>query len=162
MEGIGRTVQLFCVGSKVNQTKSVMISSTSNCRSGEVSSTVSLQINPSELQGQYYSKQTETVPEPQRRESWLVVTLIISVTLLVVILVFVTILLILAHRKGGLSLFGFVIKRERDIYQNQHCSPTANGSDNTYEMPLSPTKQPTYEEMKKSDVRKEEYEALSF
>lgn len=29
----------------------------------------------------------------------------------------------------------------RDIYQNQHCSPTANESDNTYEMPLSPIKQ---------------------
>lgn len=231
IEGIGRTVQLLCVGSKVNQTKSVMekimwcirkknntkwkpivlqedkiesmintsgkitiyskityhligldkyidvmcqISSSSNCGSGEVSSTVSLQINPSELQGQYYPKQRETVPEPERRESWLVVTMIISVTLLICIM---------------FLLFGFVIKRKckqvvtapnenysntelnrgcspreiaGDIYQNQHCSPTANESDNTYEMPLSPIKQPTYEEMKKTDVHKEEYEALSF
>ncbi|XP_065929730.1 uncharacterized protein [Magallana gigas] len=230
IEGIGRTVQLLCVGSKVNQTKSVMekimwcirkknntkwkpivlqedkiesmintsgkitiyskityhligldkyidvmcqISSSTNCGSGEVSSTVSLQINPSELEDQYYPKQREIV-EPERRESWLVVTTIISVTLLIGIL---------------FLLFGFVIKRKckqvvtapnedysntelnrgcspkgraGDIYQNQHCSPTANESDNTYEMPLSPIKQPTYEEMNKSDVRKEEYEALSF
>lgn len=31
MEGIGRTVQLFCVGSKVNQTKSVMVKSYFRC-----------------------------------------------------------------------------------------------------------------------------------
>lgn len=149
------------------------ISSSTNCGSEEVSSTVSLQINPSELEDQYYPKQREIV-KPERRESWLVVTMIISVTLLICIM---------------FLLFGFVIKRKckqvvtapnedysntelnrgcspreiaGDIYQNQHCSPTANESDNTYEMPLSPIKQPTYEEMHKSDVRKEEYEALSF
>lgn len=49
-----------------------------------------------------------------------------------------------------------------DIYQNQHCSSTANESGNTYEMPLSPNKQPTYEEIDRKDGRKEEYEALSF
>lgn len=31
MEGIGRTVQLLCVGSKVNQTKSVMVKSYFRC-----------------------------------------------------------------------------------------------------------------------------------
>lgn len=36
--------------------------------------------------GQYYPKQRETVPEPERRESWLVVTMIISVTLLICIM----------------------------------------------------------------------------
>lgn len=38
--------------------------------------------------GQYYPKQRETVPEPERRESWLVVTMIISVTLLICIMFF--------------------------------------------------------------------------
>lgn len=169
MEGIGRTVQLLCVGSKVNQTKSVMekimwcirkenntkwkpivlqedkieslintsgkitiyskityhligldkyidvmcqVSSSSNCGSGEVSSTVSLQINPSELADQYYTKQRETVTEHERRESWLVVTLIISVTLLIGIL---------------FLLFGFVIKRKcKQVVTapNEDCSNT--------------------------------------
>lgn len=58
------------------------------------------------LQGQYYLKQREIIPETARREAWMVVTMIVSVTLLVVILFLVTLLLILSHRKGGLSLFG--------------------------------------------------------
>lgn len=31
MEGIGRTVQLLCIGSKVNQTKSIMVKSYFRC-----------------------------------------------------------------------------------------------------------------------------------
>ncbi|XP_065928833.1 uncharacterized protein [Magallana gigas] len=161
---------------------------TYQCGSGVISSNVSLQINPSESEGQYYLKKREKV-EPERREAWLAVTLIISVTLLVVILLLVTVLLKLAHRKGGLSLFGFVIKREskqivtgpnenytntefnrdhspeeiaRDFYQIQHSSSTSNESGNTYEMNFNPDKQPTYEEMNKNDDPKEEYENLSF
>lgn len=40
--GLEKSIDVMC-----------QISSTSNCRSGEVSSTVSLQINPSELQGKF-------------------------------------------------------------------------------------------------------------
>uniref|UniRef100_A0A8W8MC94 Ig-like domain-containing protein n=1 Tax=Magallana gigas TaxID=29159 RepID=A0A8W8MC94_MAGGI len=175
--GLEKSIDIMC-----------QISSSPKCGSGVISSNVSLQINPSESEGQYYLKQREIV-EPERTEAWLAVTLIISVTLLVVILVLATVLLKRAHRKGGLSLFGFVIKREskqivtgpnenytntefnrdhspeeisRDIYQIQHSSSTANGSGNTYEMHLNPDKQPTYEEITKNAGRKEEYENLSF
>nr|XP_034308564.1 uncharacterized protein LOC117683474 [Crassostrea gigas] len=175
--GLEKSIDIMC-----------QISSSPKCGSGVISSNVSLQINPSESEGQYYLKQREII-EPERREAWLAVTLIISVTLLVVILVLVTILLKLAHRKGGLSLFGFVIKREskkivtgpnenytntefnrdhspeeiaRDIYQIQHSGSTANESGNSYEMHFNPDKQPTYEEINKNDGRKEEYENLSF
>lgn len=58
------------------------------------------------LQGQYYLKQREIIPKTARREAWMVVAMIVSVTLLIVILFLVTLLLILSHRKGGLSLFG--------------------------------------------------------
>lgn len=40
--GLEKSIDVMC-----------QISSTSNCRSGELSSTVSLQINPSELQGKF-------------------------------------------------------------------------------------------------------------
>lgn len=242
IEGIGRTVQLLCVGSKSSQIelmkeeimwcvrnknntewtpivlqenkletminssrkitiyskvtyhligldKSIdilcQISSSPKCGSGVISSNVSLQLNPSESEGQYYLKQRE------RREAWLAVTLIISGTLLVVILVLVTILLILAHRKGGLSLFGILIQFERNkrvvniqgesrldtdvdrhvlvdqtagvIYNNQqiHSNVTNRPSYQTTTITQINSEQPAYEEINSRERSAQEYEALS-
>nr|XP_019925316.2 uncharacterized protein LOC105334289 [Crassostrea gigas] len=242
IEGIGRTVQLLCVGSKSSQIelmkeeimwcvrnknntewtpivlqenkletminssrkitiyskvtyhligldKSIdimcQISSSPKCGSGVISSNVSLQLNPSESEDQYYLKQRE------RREAWLAVTLIISGTLLIVILVLVTILLILAHRKGGLSLFGILIQIERNkrvvniqgesrldtdvdrhvlvdrtaglIYNNQQISSnvTNRPSYQTTAITQINSEQPAYEEINSRNRSTQEYEALS-
>ncbi|XP_065928832.1 uncharacterized protein [Magallana gigas] len=242
IEGIGRTVQLLCVGSKSSQIelmkeeimwcvrnknntewtpivlqenkletminssrkitiyskvtyhligldKSIdimcQISSSPKCASGVISSNVSLQLNPSESEDQYYLKQRE------RREAWLAVTLIISGTLLVVILVFVTILLILAYRRGGLSLFGILIQFERNkrvvniqgesrldtdvdrhvlvdqtagvIYNNQqiHSNVTNRQSYQTTAITQINSEQPAYEEINSRERSAQEYEALS-
>lgn len=160
------------------------ISSSSTCKGEMVSSIASLHFHPSELDGQYL-KRNETLLEPDRRDTWLVVTVTASVTLLVVILFQATILQILAHKKGGMSLCGVVIKTERkqvvdgpnenyintdlnrksspkegvgDIYQNQQCSSTAPERSIIYEMPLSDKNQSTYEKI----IKREDYEALSF
>lgn len=248
IKGIGRTVQLLCVGSKSNQTdlmrEEIMwcvrkknntewkpivlqenkletminssrkitiystvtyhligldkaidimcqISSSTKCGSGGISSNVSLQLNPSELEGQYYLKQRDAVPEPERREAWLEVTIIISVTPLIVILFLVTILLILVHRKGGISLFGILIQFERNkrvvniqgknlsetdvdrhvlidhtagvIYNNQHIRSTVTNRQNnqTNALTQNNAEQPAYEEINNRERSTQEYEALS-
>eukprot|EP00105_Crassostrea_gigas_P017999 XP_011435983.1 PREDICTED: uncharacterized protein LOC105334289 isoform X1 [Crassostrea gigas] len=249
IEGIGRTVQLLCVGSKSNQIelmkeevmwcvrkknntewtpivlqenkletminssgkirifskvtyhligleKSIdimcQISSSPKCGRGVISSNVSLQLNPSESEeGQYYLKQRETAPGPERKETWVVVTMIISVTLLVVILVLDTILLILAYRRGGLSLFGILIQFERNkrvvniqgesrldtdvdrhvlvdqtagvIYNNQqiHSNVTNRPSYQTTTITQINSEQPAYEEINSRERSAQEYEALS-